>query len=945
HLTRLHSIRSQSESSIFSDTISSNLSHKYDKIDKSWSLKHLKNEFVSKDSERLFSKYQIRLQHNFFMVSLMLNIGFNLVAITMYFLDKPPDVFPGPAIIRISSLIVFISFFILTCLDELWLRPKSSRIIAAVTVLIAMISAEYGDMLFVLAGDTKSFSMGKIRPTFYMILINHVFLPFPSKIYACISTAWIIVLELLITTLSRFQLYCDCSLNEAIRFTVADAVFHLMSGCIGFFLMYALEIANRKAFLDHRSCVESKIKLDHETEQQNQLLGSCIPKHLTERVREDIRTIIQTVNTDQKIPHRPFNELYVEKYKNVTILYADIVNSMILAAKLDANDLVETLNELFGRFDESAERNNCLRIKLLGDCYYCVSGVPYHDQNHALNCVRMGLEMIRIICTVREARDLNVDMRIGVHSGMVLSGLIGLQKWQYDIWSIDCMIASLMEHQGVPGRVHCTKTTLDLIPKNCLQEFDIEERRNENDEITFLISTSKNKTITEESMSPVSRRKGQTDKLTAHISKLRRRSSYHSITLNAEQAELLESLQKYREMVKSVNQRLEENIDEMPIGKKVQWFHPQGINPLFLTFMSTENASLWKLEKQFAVQRDPLYKYYLYCSFIILLHLLSDIGVDNHQSLHSCQSLAEIFIQHNLSGRLHNVIALELFHFGHLYYMLTVVLLLHVFDRQVEYILRLGFQWTVRLEKETKKAMAMGEINQILLENILPIHVAERYLYSSSAKCGKLYHESYDSIAVMFASIPNYVNFYTETSINDEGLKCLQLLNEIICDFDKLLSHPSFPRIEKIKTIGSTYMAAAGLQPGRGSTDSEVSFEDVTLNVVQLVRFATALMETLQRINKDALQEFKLRVGIAVGPVIAGVVGAAKPQYDIWGDTVNMASRMDSTGIPGRIHVTELVKDILVNCEAYKVECRGLTMVKGKGHMITYLVVTQFDFE
>lgn len=78
-----------------------------------------------------------------------------------------------------------------------------------------------------------------------------------------------------------------------------------------------------------------------------------------------------------------------------------------------------------------------------------------------------------------------------------------------------------------------------------------------------------------------------------------------------------------------------------------------------------------------------------------------------------------------------------------------------------------------------------------------------------------LYHESYPSIAVMFASIPNYKEFYDETDTNKQGLECLRLLNEIICDFDKLLLKPKFSSIEKIKTIGSTYMLASGLSPGK----------------------------------------------------------------------------------------------------------------------------------
>ena len=101
-------------------------------------------------------------------------------------------------------------------------------------------------------------------------------------------------------------------------------------------------------------------------------------------------------------------------------------------------------------------------------------------------------------------------------------------------------------------------------------------------------------------------------------------------------------------------------------------------------------------------------------------------------------------------------------------------------------------------------------------------------------------------------------------------------------------------------------------------------------------------METIQRINRDALQDFKLRIGIAVGPVIAGIVGAVKPQYDIWGDTVNVASRMESTGITGRIQVTEEVAKMLKD-SGIKVECRGPIMVKGKGKLVTYLAITDYD--
>ncbi|KAK9502709.1 hypothetical protein O3M35_011423 [Rhynocoris fuscipes] len=92
-----------------------------------------------------------------------------------------------------------------------------------------------------------------------------------------------------------------------------------------------------------------------------------------------------------------FHEMYVQRHNNVSILYADIVNFTPLSEKLSASDLVRTLNELFGRFDQLAQENQCMRIKILGDCYYCVSGLPVSRPNHAYNCVNMGLQMIEAI--------------------------------------------------------------------------------------------------------------------------------------------------------------------------------------------------------------------------------------------------------------------------------------------------------------------------------------------------------------------------------------------------------------------------------------------------------------------------------------------------------------------------------------------------------------------
>lgn len=168
---------------------------------------------------------------------------------------------------------------------------------------------------------------------------------------------------------------------------------------------------------------------------------------------------------------------------------------------------------------------------------------------------------------------------------------------------------------------------------------------------------------------------------------------------------------------------------------------------------------------------------------------------------------------------------------------------------------------------------------------------------------------------------------------NNQGMECLRLLNEIIADFDELLGEDRFSAIDKIKTVGSTYMAAVGLIPDKKMSDESSGRR----HMATLVEFVFAMRDKLKDINDNSYNNFMLRVGINVGPVVAGVIGARKPQYDIWGNTVNVASRMDSTGLPNHTQVTEEVYQALKDMP-YQFVCRGKVKVKGKGEMTTYFL-------
>lgn len=124
----------------------------------------------------------------------------------------------------------------------------------------------------------------------------------------------------------------------------------------------------------------------------------------------------------------------------------------------------------------------------------------------------------------------------------------------------------------------------------------------------------------------------------------------------------------------------------------------------------------------------------------------------------------------------------------------------------------------------------------------------------------------------------------------------------ILVDFDGLLDEHRFNTIEKIKTVSATatYMAASGLNPTLKDSENNESGPE---HLCALVDFALAMRQRLEDINKHSFNNFALRVGVSCGPLVCGVIGARKPVFDIWGDTVNEASRMDSTGVIGQIQV------------------------------------------
>ncbi|KAI1705680.1 adenylate and guanylate cyclase catalytic domain-containing protein [Ditylenchus destructor] len=836
---------------------------------------------------------------------------------------------------------------------------------------------------------------------------------------------------------------------------IAEVLLLLAMNINGIFVYFPTEIVQRRTFRETRKSVESRIQLTRDNEKQENILLSVLPKHIANDMKKDI---------DRNQEATMFHKIYIQKHNNISILFADICGFTNLASTCTAEDLVRTLNELFARFDKLAHENHCMRIKILGDCYYCVSGLPEPRADHAICAVSMGLDMIHTIKLVRDLYGVNVNMRVGIHSGRAHCGVLGLKKWQFDVWSDDVTIANHMESGGLPGRVHTTLATVKALNGAYKVEPGEGQKRSKylaehNLESFFIVPEEGKEPHHAKRSTPVSNKELQ---LAGFIDKqgnaLRREMS--------------------RPIHEEVDNYLEKGIEAI---NKEQWrksyckkysliFQHEAMENKFLQYKS--NAILLEIVcvltvfilcsmmlcvEQLATgdvlianvmalviicliifllvmrrfterhrkSRSHLkrfHKFMLVLSlffacmyFVFLRSLLNPPSYDATNSgtcRFECQNNSVLLDADSCNGTktpnlpdiraerifecmlivllsvslLQSLLALEkmlitlllsavcltalwvlpfpaLNHrqfslwlngrsqnanftlFSELetycstyssandlrlfftFLVFFAFLLIAIQGRRSEMIARFDFIWKVKALAENVEVKKTHEQNRRVLENILPAHVATHFLTALPTCRAELYSEAREHACIIFVTITEFSKFYTELDANNEGVECLRLLNEIIADFDELLSRAEFSCIEKIKTISTTYMAASGLT---GAVEDNA-------HVVAVAKFALELLSLIVYINEHSFNNFNLRIGINVGPVVAGVIGTEKPHYDIWGNAVNVASRMDSSGIPGRIQVTEETKQILEK-EGFDFECRGEINVKGKGLMTTYLV-------
>jgi guanylate cyclase len=209
------------------------------------------------------------------------------------------------------------------------------------------------------------------------------------------------------------------------------------------------------------------------------------------------------------------------------------------------------------------------------------------------------------------------------------------------------------------------------------------------------------------------------------------------------------------------------------------------------------------------------------------------------------------------------------------------------------------------------------ERSERLLLNVLPEPIAERLKEGPGVIA-----DTFDEVTVLFADIVGFTQFADQRS----AVEVVDVLNEVFSVFDDLADRHG---LEKIKTIGDAYMVVAGIPSPRDD------------HAAAIAEMALAMRPALAHLSEWHGVELAIRIGIDCGPAVAGVIGRRKFSYDVWGSTVNSASRMESHGVPGEIQITERVRDRLR--DRFELRERGVIDVKGLGPTRTYLLVGRRD--
>jgi class 3 adenylate cyclase len=262
--------------------------------------------------------------------------------------------------------------------------------------------------------------------------------PFLAKMNVATQTLYTLLTLALFVVVERVMVHGPLEVFLSIAATI------LALGGIGAIAAWQLEVQSRDAFLQ-RGIIRDQYKaLDVEKGKSDALLLNILPAAVAERLKED-------------------GESIADGFAQVTVLFSDIVGFTKMSDRLTPAELVRRLNAIFSAFDALADRFGVEKIKTIGDAYMVAGGLPDHKADHAEAIAEMALEMRTALEALKPVLGEAISIRIGIHTGPVVAGVIGKKKFIYDIWGDTVNTASRMESHALPGTIQVSEDTFKLL--------------------------------------------------------------------------------------------------------------------------------------------------------------------------------------------------------------------------------------------------------------------------------------------------------------------------------------------------------------------------------------------------------------------------------------------------------------------------------------------------
>lgn len=256
--------------------------------------------------------------------------------------------------------------------------------------------------------------------------------------------------------------------KERIEAEISQIRDYFITGSFIFALILALPIS----FAVRKVNLRYETKIIDERQKSEKLLLNILPQPIAERMKNEEETI-------------------VDHYAQVSVLFCDIVGFTVIASKGKPRQIVSLLNKVFSEFDNLSQKYGVEKIKTIGDAYMAVCGVPDAKEDHAKPLALMALEMLNIVKKIHE----NLHIRIGIHSGEVVAGVIGKQKFSYDLWGDTVNTAARLESHGVKGKIHCSPVTYELLKEKFeFEDWGLTELKGKGKLNTYFLLDKKNGT-------------------------------------------------------------------------------------------------------------------------------------------------------------------------------------------------------------------------------------------------------------------------------------------------------------------------------------------------------------------------------------------------------------------------------------------------------------------